>query len=55
MITPSEQCKAAGLGSFAELVRLVPWPKRTLLDMHGKYPERFDFIVKHAAHVKARR
>ena len=50
--TPSEQCTDAGLESFAELVRLAPWPKQTLLDMYHNYPERFEWVVARAAQIK---
>ncbi len=45
-MTPSEQCKAAGLKSLAELVRLSHLPKQTLIDWYKKEPRKFELILK---------
>jgi len=45
-MTPSEQCKEAGLKSLADLVRLSRLPKQTLIDWHKKEPQKFELIIK---------
>lgn len=45
-MTPSEQCKAAGMSSLAELVRLSQLPKQTLIDWHKTKPRLFELVLK---------
>lgn len=45
-MTPSEQCKKAGLSSLAELIKLSKVPKRTLLDWHKTKPRLFELVLK---------
>lgn len=45
-MTPSEQCKAAGLNSLAELVRLTGESKENLINWHRDRPRRFELMLK---------
>jgi hypothetical protein len=45
-MTPSEQCKAAGLKSLAELARLTGESKENLINWHRDRPRRFELIIK---------
>lgn len=45
-MTPSEQCKAAGLNSLAELVRLTGESKESLINWHRDRPRRFELMLK---------
>lgn len=45
-MTPSEQCKQAGLKSLAELIRLSGQPKQTLIDWHKTKPRLFVLVLK---------
>lgn len=44
-MTASEKCKAAGLKNLAELIRLSPVPKQTLLDWYHKKTEWFVMAI----------
>jgi len=44
-MTPSEQCKQAGLSSLAELSRLTGRPVRTLEHWHKETPEFFQIVL----------
>lgn len=48
-MTPSEQCKAAGLRSLADLARMVHKPPQTLRNWHRDSPELFAIVVAGAA------
>lgn len=45
-MTPSEQCKQAGLLSLAELARISGESKENLIGMHKRRPRRFELILK---------
>jgi len=51
-MTPSEQCKQAGLDSLAELQRLTGTPQRTLIDWHRTNPDRFKMAIDAALYRK---
>lgn len=42
---PSEQCKAAGLDSFAELTKLSQVAESTLLDWHKSKQKLFALVL----------
>ena len=44
-MTPSEQAKAAGFKSLAEVARKIGKPRRTLYNWHRDSPELFGQIV----------
>lgn len=44
-MTPSEECKAAGLKSLAELSRLTGVQQRTLINWHRDKPQLFKVVV----------
>lgn len=46
---PSEQCKAAGLKSLAELSRITGESEQTLINWHKNKPVLFDIVTKGAA------
>jgi hypothetical protein len=48
-MTPSEQCKAAGLKSLAELSRLSGQSTQTLINWARDKPELFALVVAGAA------
>jgi len=52
-MTPSEQCKAAGLKSLAELAEMVRKPPQTLRNWHRDAPELFAVVVAGAVVIKA--
>lgn len=52
-MSPSEQCKQAGLKSLAELVRITGISEQTLINWHRSRPQLFGVIVAGAAQVKA--
>ena len=51
-MTASEQCKAAGLKSLAELAAMVRKPPQTLRNWHRDSPELFAVVVAGAV-IKA--
>jgi len=52
-MTPSEQCKAAGLKSLAELSRLCGTSAQTLNNWHKNKPALFAVVVAGAVVIKA--
>lgn len=52
-MTPSEQCKAAGLKSLAELVRISEVSEQTLINWHRNKPVLFATVVAGAVMIKA--
>jgi hypothetical protein len=54
-MTPSQQCKAAGLKSLAELVKISEVSEQTLINWHRDKPKLFKlvlagaFLEKHGA------
>lgn len=48
-MTPSEQCKAAGLKSLAELSRISEVSIQTLINWHRDKPKLFAVVVAGAA------
>jgi hypothetical protein len=48
-VTPSEQCKAAGLKSLAELSKISLVSQQTLINWHKYKPTLFDLVVNGAA------
>lgn len=52
-MTPSQQCKAAGLKSLAELVRISEVSEQTLINWHKNKPRLFAVVVAGAAVIKA--
>jgi hypothetical protein len=52
-MTPSEQCKAAGLRSLAEVAEMVRKPPQTLRNWHRDSPELFAVVVAGAVVIKA--
>lgn len=53
-MTPSEQCKAAGLKSLAELVRISGVSEQTLINWHKNKPKLFAVVVAGAVSIKAK-
>lgn len=53
-MTPSEQCKANGLKSFAEFVKISGMKYQTLLDWHKLKPKQFACMLSGAAAIKHR-
>ncbi len=47
-MTPSKQCKAAGLKSLAQLSKITETPVRTLQDWHRDRPIVFRMLVSQA-------
>jgi hypothetical protein len=47
-MTPSEQCKAAGLSGLAELVRITGESKQTLINWHRNKPQLFKVVISGA-------
>ena len=52
-MTPSEQCKSAGLKSLAELVRISGVSEQTLINWHRNKPILFVCVVAGAVVIKA--
>ena len=52
-MTPSQQCKAAGLKSLAELVRISEVSAQTLINWHKNKPRLFSVVVAGATVIKA--
>ena len=44
-MTPSQQCKKAGLKSLAQMVEISQESKQTLINWHRKYPHRFRLLL----------
>jgi len=53
-MTPSEQCKAAGLKSLAELSKISGAGCRTLINWHHFKPTLFATVIAGAAEIKRR-
>ena len=47
-MTPSEQCKEAGLKSLAEFARITGESKENLINWHRNRPRRFELMLKGA-------
>ena len=45
MTSPSDQCKAAGLNSLAELVLITSESKQTLINWHKNKPILFKLVL----------
>jgi hypothetical protein len=52
-MTPSEQCKAAGLKSLAELASISNTSTRTLINWHTHNITRFTVLLAGAVVIKA--
>ena len=52
-MTPSQQCKSAGLKSLAELVRISEVSEQTLINWHKDKPRLFAVVVAGAVVIKA--
>lgn len=53
-MTPSEQCRAAGLDSLAEFSRISRESITNLVNWHKKRPLRFELMLIGAAEKKKR-
>lgn len=53
-MSPSEQCKAAGLRSLAELSRISHTSERTLINWHRDKPELFKVAIAGAVDIKSK-
>ena len=51
-MTPSQQCKAAGLKSLAELVKISDVSEQTLINWHRDKPKLFKLVLAGAAFEK---
>lgn len=51
-MTPSEQCKAAGLSSLAELVRITGVGERTLINWHKNKTKLFETVIAGAMQLR---
>jgi len=51
-MTPSEQCKQAGLKSLTELAAMVRKPTQTLRNWHRDSPELFGIVIAGAVVIK---
>lgn len=51
-MTPTEQCKAAGLKNLTELVNRGPWGKSSLIAMYHDYPKKFEVILAGVVFLK---
>lgn len=51
-MSPSEQCRAGGLESLAELVRLTGVSEQTLINWHRNKTRLFDIVVAGAVAIK---
>ena len=51
-MTPSQQCKQAGLKSLAELSRMTRVSEQTLINWHRNKPDLFYLLVKGVAQEK---
>ena len=52
-MTPSEQCKTAGLKSLAELAKISGASSRTLINWHREKPALFATVLAGAVVIKA--
>jgi hypothetical protein len=52
-MTPSEQCKTAGLKSLAELAKISGVSVQTLINWHRDKPALFAVVVAGAVVIKA--
>lgn len=52
-MTPSEQCKAAGLNSLAELVKASGVSEQTLINWSKNKPKLFALVIAGAVATKA--
>ena len=52
-MTPSEQCKAAGMKSLAELAKISNTSTRTLINWHRHNITRFTVLLAGAVVIKA--
>lgn len=52
-MTPSQQCKGAGLKSLAELVLITKESKQTLINWHKNKPVLFHLVVLGAVQQKS--
>jgi hypothetical protein len=53
-MTPSEQCKQAGLNSLAELVKLSTVSEQTLINWHKNKPKVFECVLLGAVAIKSK-
>ena len=53
LMTPSEQCKAAGLKSLAELAKISSASTRTLINWHKDKPALFATVLAGAVVIEA--
>ena len=44
-MSPSEQCKAAGLKSLAQLVAITGVSEQTLINWHRNKPRLFEVVI----------
>jgi len=51
-MTPSEQCKQAGLKNLNELSELTTVSVRTLQNWHENKPMLFEVVIYGALHIK---
>lgn len=51
-MTPSEQCKHAGLKSLVELSRITGDSVQVLINWHRDRPKRFEVLVAGAVEIK---
>lgn len=51
-MTPSEQCKAAGLKSLAQLSIISGISQRTLINWHKKKPNKFHLLIIECRDIK---
>lgn len=53
-LTPSQQCKAAGLKSLAALARISGESPQTLINWHRDKPKRFALVLAGSALIHQR-
>lgn len=51
-MTPSEQCKKAGLKSLAELCEITGVSEQTLINWHRNKPKLFAVVIAGAVAIK---
>lgn len=51
-MTPSEQCKQAGLKSLAEVVRISGVSEQTLINWHKNKPKLFALLIAGCVVIK---
>ena len=54
-ITPSQQCKQAGLKSLAELVDTTATSEQTLINWHRNKPKLFAVVIAGAVALKEKK